>query len=303
MNKSYLKFFVASLIILLSLALLFWKYHLLYTEQKTEQQLHSLVNTEDKSPLPLPPKNKALILPILMYHHIGEPPKNASKVRKQLTVSVENFKNQIQWLKKQGYNTIKLIDIYNFYLGKIALPNKPIILTFDDGYDDAFVNAIPILDQNGFIGSFAIITTFPHAKIGDNFYASWEEIITAYKTGHEIVSHTQDHFDGKNKKYSNEFVKNNLASSIYDLNDKLGFTTKVLIYPYGHYTPEYIKIAKEQGFVLGITVHEGYTINTDNFMEIPRLRVNGNLTQANFEKMLEKAIDTPSTSLPSLLKK
>ncbi len=244
--------------------------------------------TEEVKPLPVPPPHRSLKLPILMYHHIGEPPPNPGKIREDLTVSPENFQQQVQWLKDHGYQSIKFSELYQYSLGQISLPKKPVIISFDDGYQDVFDNAIPVLRQAGMTGSFAIITQYPATHSGTNFYANWDEIKAAQDLGMEIVSHTQDHFDGKNPKYSAAFIANNLAGSVSDIKDHLGFTTHTLIYPYGRYTPQYLELAKKAGFTLGITVHAGNTVDLDNLMEIPRVRVHHTTTLKQFAEAVER---------------
>ena len=243
---------------------------------------------EDTQPLPVPPKDRQLKLPILMYHHIGEPPAHAGKIREDLTVSVEDFQQQMKWLKDHEYQSIKFSDLYKYTLGEIKLPKKPVIISFDDGYQDAFDNAVPILKAENLNGSFAIITQYPSTHSGTNFYVDWQEIKTAMNDGMEMVSHTQDHFDGKNPKYSEDFISNNLKGSISDIKDHLNFTTNVLIYPYGRYTPKYIELAKQAGFKLGITVHTGNMVNLDNLMEIPRVRIHRTTSLEQFAKAVGK---------------
>ncbi len=239
------------------------------------------ISPKDTTPLPDTPGER-LKLPILMYHHVGSLPENPTALRKDLTVSSENFETQVKWLAENSYHTISLKDLYNYSLGKFTLPKNPIIFTFDDGYQDVFVNAVPILKKYNFTGSFAIITQYPDSKEEDNFYASWPDIAIAFESGQEIVSHTQNHFDGRNPKFSVDFIRQNLCASKTDIKDHLGIDTNILIYPYGHYTAHYIEEAKSCGFDLGITVHEGNIINPKNLMEIPRVRVHGNETLEKF---------------------
>lgn len=243
---------------------------------------------EETKPLPPPSKEHGLRLPILMYHHIGNPPPNPGKIRTGLTVSTENFKQQVKWLKDNGYTSVKFSDLHNYSMGKGKLPAKPVILSFDDGYQDAFNNAVPALREQGMVGSFAIITQYPSTHSGTNFYADWDEIKAAHSQGMEIVSHTQDHFDGKNPKYSEKFISDNLKGSIADIQNHLGFVTNVLIYPYGQYTPRYLKLAEEAGFKIGVTVHSGSVVGLNNLMEIPRVRVHNNTTLEKFAKSVER---------------
>jgi len=245
---------------------------------------------EDFRPLPLSPQSikngRTLTVPILMYHHVGDLPKNCDSTRADLTVPTTNFEAEVKWLKDNGYTSISLENIYLTGQGKFGLPKKPVVFTFDDGYKDVFINAVPILKKYGFTGSFGIITKNPGTTQGTNVYASWNDIKNAQNLGNEIVSHTQNHFDGKDPKFSAGYIFKNLFGSVTDLNSRLGITTNILIYPYGHYTVTYLEQAKKAGFVMGITVHEGKLLDLDNLMEIPRVRVHGAETLDEFEKTI-----------------
>ncbi len=285
-TQKYIIFILGLLVIAGSITFFHYKKNSIQTDLPYKQT----ITEEDRKPIEIPKSslehNRTIKIPILMYHHIGDFPKNASPTRKDLTVSTADFKQQIEWIKEKKYTSIKLENIYEYSIGKFLMPEKPVVFTFDDGYADVFDNALPILKNNGFIGSFAIITQYPKTNSGDNFYASWEQVLEAYKNGNEIVSHTQDHFDGKSKKYTNDFIAKNLSGSIEDIKQNLGFNTRILIYPYGHYTPQYIELTKKAGFVMGITVHSGDIINLDNLMEVPRVRIHGKEDFEKFKKFL-----------------
>jgi peptidoglycan/xylan/chitin deacetylase (PgdA/CDA1 family) len=232
-------------------------------------------------------KVQKLRLPILMYHHIGTAPNPTDELRKDLTVSPEDFEKQVAWIKASGFETINLENLFNFTKGKFKMPEKPIIFTFDDGYEDVFINAVPILKKYGFTGSFAIITQFPGIQYADNIYASWQQIRNAKNLGMEIISHTQDHFDGTNSKYSQNFILKNLQESQKDLQKNLSLTPlPILIYPYGHYGSNYIEAARTAGFRLGLTTNFGKIISFDKLMEIPRVRVRGGESLDIFKKLL-----------------
>jgi peptidoglycan/xylan/chitin deacetylase (PgdA/CDA1 family) len=249
-----------------------------------------LTATADTKPLIIPQAKvlagRVLKIPILMYHHVGEAPVNATGTRADLTVPTVSFAQEVSWLADQGYTSIGLSDLYSFSQGKFAMPKKPVIFTFDDGYQDVFVNAAPILKRYGFFGSFAIITQFVGTTQNDNVYASWDQIKSAYQSGSEIVSHTQTHFDGTNPKFSAEFIYQNLTGSVADIASRLGFNTSILVYPYGHYNQTYIAQAQKAGFVMGVTVHEGSVVNLDDLMQVPRIRVHGAETLDEFEKII-----------------
>ncbi len=278
--------------VIFGLAILAIAAFFLFRQKKSRKEPADLnyaqvLNGEESKPLAGQYPERSAAIPILMYHHVGQAPAQANPVRRDMTVSASEFEAQAAWLKKAGYGCINLQNLFDFSRGNFVLPDKPVIFTFDDGYADVFENAVPVLKKYGFTGSFAIITRFAGQTQGDNAYASWPSIAKAFDQGMEIVSHTQNHFDGRNPKFSSEYIFQNLDGSISDIYARLGIKTGILIYPYGHYTPDYITQAKAAGFFMGITVHEGKKINLDNLMEIPRLRVHGSADLEKFKNLVE----------------
>ncbi len=228
-----------------------------------------------------------------MYHHIGDLPANADGFRRDLTVSVTDFKTQVTWLSDQGYHSVTLEQVYQATQNRFNLPTKPVVFTFDDGYEDAVTNVPTILRAQGFTGSFGIITRYA----GQPEYATWDQIRGAQAQGMEIVSHTQDHFDGSSYKYNYEFIKQNLAGSQADLAHELGIPAHILIYPYGHFTNDYIRAAQEDGFDMALTVAFGNRVNPANLMQVPRVRVHGDETMERFIEILAGATQTPYTAI------
>jgi len=248
---------------------------------------HAQALDKASAPLPFEP-SRSIKVPILMYHHVGYlPTTTVDSVRIGLTVSPEDFEQQLKWIKAQGHTSISLNDLYSFIQNKTGLPKNPIILTFDDGYKDVFQYAIPILQKYGYSGVFGIITNFPGTSQGTNVYASWDEILAAKNAGMEILCHTQNHFDGSNPKFDANYIFANLGGCQQDMLGHLGLAEPYLIYPYGHYTPVYLAQMKKAGFVMGLTVHEGIWVNPADLFEVPRVRVLHNETMETFEKKLQ----------------
>lgn len=221
-----------------------------------------------------------LFLPVLMYHHVGITPGGADSIRVDLTVSPTDFEKQVKLIKSLGFESVSLNQLDLYERGQAALPDKPIAFSFDDGYSDVFEYAVPILKKYGYTGSFAIITR----KVGEPDYATWEQLKQAKGAGMDFVSHTQTHFDGTNPKFDSEYIKNELVGSRQDLKDNLGVDSNVIIYPYGHYTKEYVKIARELGYTLGFTTAFGNLVNRDTLLTTPRVRVHGH---QSMEKLRE----------------
>ena len=279
---------IAATAILLALFIFgFWRIIIFKNTQPVSLSLSIPVQKHETLPENPSPsvKNATKKIPILMYHHIGPIPENADQLKKGLSISETDFELQVAWLHGQGYQSLTLNQLLEKLKKNEPLPEKPVIFTFDDGYDDTLIYAPKILKNYGFTGDFAIITQFVGISLGNNSYASWQDIKTAKLAGMEIISHTQDHFDGTNKKYTDIFISNNLKNSQKDIQDNLGKTFPILIYPYGHFDDRYIKLAQEAGFEMGITTIEGQTINTHELMTIPRMRVNGGISLEKFKKI------------------
>lgn len=128
-------------------------------------------------------------IPVIMYHSVGIP--NKKWHWNFLTCPWMIFEDQMQWIKSNGYTTIHLDDLYSFiYAGK-NLPDKPIVLTFDDGYLDNYVFAYPLLKKYGLKGTIFINPEFVDprlikrkifdqtddiSKLETDGFLSWEEI-------------------------------------------------------------------------------------------------------------------------------
>ena len=253
------------------------------TLAKTVEDTSQVDGSAQKAGRPIIASAQSLHVSIFMYHHVGDLPGNADRLRHDLTVSRGQFLEQVAWLKNQGYESITLDQVYQASQKKFALPDKPVVFKFDDGYRDAFEVAAPILKQHGYKGSFAVVPEF----VGRAEYASWEQIVSARNEGMEIVSHTYNHFDGGSVKYSEAFIQHNLELSLAELDMHLGKVPRILIYPYGHYTPQYVEIAEKVGFVMALTTAFGQYVEASSLMLTPRVRVHGGEPLDRFMEIIQ----------------
>ncbi|TMG01576.1 MAG: hypothetical protein E6I09_12260 [Chloroflexi bacterium] len=132
--------------------------------------------TPDPTPSPSPwlpgtPWPGRVNMPILMYHHIDNVTP-ASALDASLTTNDAEFSKQLAYLRCAGYTSVTLQQLFDGIYTGAPLPSKPVVLTFDDGYSDAFTDAFPLLRKYGFGGSFAIVTGF----VGQPGYVNWEAL-------------------------------------------------------------------------------------------------------------------------------
>ncbi|MFC1508175.1 polysaccharide deacetylase family protein [Candidatus Omnitrophota bacterium] len=124
------------------------------------------------------------VVPIVMYHRIN----NQAELSK-LNVSPESFKTQMQFLKKHRYNVVKLEELPDL-MKKGALPYKTIAITFDDGYENNYTEAYPVLKEFNIPATIFISP----ALIGKEDYLTWDQVIELSESGLvSIGSHTMTH--------------------------------------------------------------------------------------------------------------
>lgn len=190
-------------------------------------------------------------VPILLYHHISD------SIDTQYNVHPEQFAEQMKWLYDHGYSTITIADVARLILQGGEIPERPVVLTFDDGYLDVFQNAYPIMQQYGYVGTFFII-----GNTVDTYQnLSTKKLKKMINNGWEIGSHSMSHIDlnqGNNWEYE-------IVGSKNLLEEKLGVTIQTFAYPYGLADSAVIRYTMNAGYTsavgLGSNVfHDEYSL-------------------------------------------
>lgn len=233
------------------------------------------IETPESSPSPTPsptPDHSGKILPItadqkipiLMYHYIRNHTDQTDKVGAGLSVSPAIFAKQLADLKAAGYTTITFKDLAK------PLPAKPIILTFDDGYDDAYTEALPALQKEGMTGVFYIVSDF----LNRPQYTTTDQVKVLDAAGMEIGSHTINHKDLA--KMGENDQEKQLTTSKAALENLLGKSVTSFCYPAGKYNAITVTLAKKAGYTTSTTTKPGIATGQD-FMnsphELKRIRV------------------------------
>jgi len=112
-------------------------------------------------------------------------------------VSPSRFESHLKYLKENGYQAITLDELLDFLATGKSLPEKPVVLTFDDGYADNYTNAFPLLQKYGMTGHFFIITDFVNEQRVE--YMTWPQIEEMSAAGQRFGSHSRNHPDLKGK--------------------------------------------------------------------------------------------------------
>ncbi len=235
---------------------------------------------------------KTVQVPIMMYHHISDAPPH-DLLTLSLTVTPTIFSRQLDYLKAKGYHTITFNQLFSALYYGGPLPSKPIILTFDDGYEDAYQFAYPILKAHGFSGMFYIIS----GKVGWQGQMTWNQLREMVANGMQMGSHTIHHVDmGLVLRYSLEQAQQELQVSQATLQQNLHIAIQQFCYPSGepfkHGTlalrQQIVALLAADGYI-GATTDPGMTgitQNSQNPMVLLRTRVDGRETFKNFTDSL-----------------
>jgi len=217
-------------------------------------------------------------VPILMYHHVGEPPPGADAIRLDLTVLPSQFEAQLAYLSEEGYETIHLSDlIMHLQMGR-RLPLKPIVITFDDGYHDIFTNAYPLLKEYGFVATFFIITSL--ADEGREEYLSWEEIKALHAAGMEIGSHTYTHPDLRGQPY--DYVVWQILGSKEAIEARIKEPVRLFAHPSGRHDQQVVEVLQSTGFWGAVAISQGAHQSSDRIFGLQRIRVRGSYSLWDF---------------------
>ena len=130
-------------------------------------------------------------IPILVYHLVESERPDPFPAQKWLTVSPANFEVQMDYLSANGYQTVDFDALYAHFTADTALPEKAVILSFDDGWASQYRTALPILREHGFRATFFVVTDY----IGHHDFMSWEELRELRMMGVAVESHTRSHPD------------------------------------------------------------------------------------------------------------
>ncbi len=176
------------------------------------------------------PRNPGARLPVLLYHHIGLPTVRTEAVG--LTIHPHKFEQHLRLLRWLGYNTITTRQWLAWYKNGNALPNKPILLTFDDAYVETGQFALPLLEKYGFGGCvFAITGHELSGKRWEGLPVMTVQDLRAWQArGIEVGAHTRTHSDLSS--VDDVRVESEVKGSRDDL-IKAGLDATSFAYPYG----------------------------------------------------------------------
>jgi peptidoglycan/xylan/chitin deacetylase (PgdA/CDA1 family) len=208
-------------------------------------------------------------VPILMYHHVAVPPAGAGTLRRDLSVSPAAFEEQLRYLKREGYQSVTLKDLALYLTLGEPLPAKPIILTFDDGYRDAYTHAFPLLKRFGFTGTFFVVTAPIDSQNPD--WLTWDQVQEMHRAGMQFEPHSLDHPDLSNR--STEYLIYEILASKGAVEERTGELSRFFAYPSGRYDQRVIDVLRSAHFWGAVLTEQGATHTPEDLFTLRRIRV------------------------------
>lgn len=213
---------------------------------------------------------------ILMYHNIGSPPKGA-KLR-GLYVTSLMFQFQMWYLKVAGFKVVGLDQIRDF-VNNSRTDEKLVALTFDDGYQDFYDNAYPILKKYNYPSTVFLVSdlvgqsnTWDSAKLNiEKKLMNWDKIIELQNNGITFGSHTRDHV------FLAEIPESHLHNQVQEskriLEERLQTPIDYFCYPYGSHNSRVVEEVRSAGYKVAVTVNRGYAEPDDDPLTLKRVLV------------------------------
>lgn len=256
----------------------------LRVEQSGVSQNSLLKPTREYEPLSspnvLPEPAHTLKVPILMYHHIGEVPDESDSLR-GLTVSTAAFAAQMDYLNQAGYTPISQGRLFKALMFGDPLPPNPVILTFDDGYLDNYLEALPILEDHGYPATFYILT----GKVGILGYMNWQQVADLDWRGMDIGAHTVSHHDLTT--IPAEEAQAEIKLSVTALYEQLGHPVYWFSYPAGKYNESTMIMAWQAGLLMSVSTLPGDIQSSDLPHGLHRYRVEADTSLEEFAQLLQ----------------
>ena len=244
---------------------------------------------------------EGISVPIIMYHSISR----KESMWCDYVISPVTLEKDIVYLKQKGYTPVFLQELIDYVHIDAPLPEKPVVLTFDDGFSDNLKYLLPLLEKYDFKATVSVVGSFTEISDNSGFnpYLSSEEITTLYESCRvEIANHTYDmHSTGGVRKgcsiISGESYENYRNALLTDLDKTQKYLAKnckivptVFTYPYGFVCEPSLRIVKSAGFKASLGVEEKVNIITkdpDCLYNLHRFnRPEGVKTSDFFEKVL-----------------
>ena len=223
-------------------------------------------------------------IPVITYHRIC-PDSYHKTLKEQVSLwhKLSSFEEEMKYLHDNGYTTLSMDEFYKWYTGDRQVPPKSVVITFDDGHYSVLRYGLPVLRRYGMKATVFMIgkdynfkgdPENPMACIGlEDVYETRKDYPKLEFQSHTYKIHNNSNVDPVVTHMSYDEIMQD-----FELQDTLfaSLNFRYLAYPYGIYTDDFVKAARDSGFKLAFLYgNADYAKRTDDAMEIPRIGIRG----------------------------
>jgi peptidoglycan/xylan/chitin deacetylase (PgdA/CDA1 family) len=212
-----------------------------------------------------------------MYHRIDRQTARLSQLTRILTVTPAAFAAQMAWLVRHRFHAVTQEQAYAALFKGHALPPRPVLITFDDGYRDVYTYALPILRRLHLAATEYVITGRISGR--DPSFLTWGELRQAQREGLEIGSHTVTHRPLPALPASD--MRQELVASRRVLEQRLGHPVQWFAYPYGSLNRVTVAAVRAAGYVLAVTTQGGTHQAARHPLQLHRYEIRGDVGVAD----------------------
>ncbi|WP_025640609.1 polysaccharide deacetylase family protein [Schnuerera ultunensis] len=237
-------------------------------------------------------EKKAEKIPVLMYHHILEQEDidRYNWSNNGSVISVEAFEEQMDYLYENEYYTATLDELQSFLEGEITLPEKTVVITFDDGYLSNALYAYPIMQKYNFRGTIFMLgyrvdgVQVPFDPSDTQSLSIYEAY--KYEDVFDYESHTYELHD-VNDKGEKLLISSEEEIILQDLiKSKELVDAKYFAYPYGKYNENTIQYLKQTGYDMAFTIEAGYVTRESDKYDLPRFAISPHSPLSKFKRIV-----------------
>lgn len=227
-------------------------------------------------------------VPILMYHSVTDRPTSGTRPH---AVRPADFAEQMAYLADRGFTALTFGELTAALDAGGELPERPVVITFDDGYADFHEIALPVLDRLGlrstlFVTSGWVRDAGPQAAGRPlDRTLSWSQIREAAGHGVEIAGHSHSHpqLDQIPDRELREELRRNKAL----LEERIDRPVRTMAYPYGYSSARVRRAVSETGYQAACAVNNAVAAGRHDRLAVPRLTVGRDITIARFRRAVE----------------
>lgn len=211
-----------------------------------------------------------IVAPMLLYHFVGrESLERDGASTTRFDVTTANFDAQLALLHRLGYQTVTVAEIAAALRGEGTLPERPIAITFDDGWAEQYSIAFPLLQKYGMKATFYV----PSSYSTGGRVVTWEELEELRDAGMEIGAHTRKHVN---------LLAVSVADASYEISGsksmleaKLDITVESMAYPYGLYSGSTVALAQKAGYRAAVALNASPKQSLSNLYALHRFEIHG----------------------------